>query len=681
MKRPIVFFLFLCLTTGIITAENVKLLTRPCEKDSILLRWGPTDKQAWDLGNQYGYVVERYTILRNGKQPEEPERKQLTAYPLKPAPIGEWEKYEEDRYVNIAAECIFGEVSIPAVSPTAIAKQYQLEQNRFSFALYAADQSIRTARLSGLYLADKTARPDEKYLYSVHIALPDSLPNDTAFTFTGLSEYQPLPKPLEFSGSWNDKKVDLSWNVLYLSHIYNSYIVEKSTDNKTYTPISDNAKVQVSDSGISPEYGYWTDSLPDNRTEWYYRIRGVSAFGETGPPSDSIVGHGRIPITIAPTVVNKEVINNKEVLLTWDYPEEMNEYISGFRIYRSAGPKGKKKRISEITQGDARTFSDKNPGLTNYYILSVFDSRTEKFTPAHTYAELVDSIPPAPPVNFAGSIDSTGVVSLAWAKNTEADIDGYRVYRSNNPDFEFMLISPELVTDTVFTDSVQLKTLTKNVYYRLRAVDLRQNQSDFGEILELKRPDIIPPVAPLIQSVTQQKNGIQITWYNSSSIDVAAHHIHRKEANDTVFQIVATIEKQANKPLEKQSSYTDNTIQPGETYIYYVTAEDDSGLISESSSPVQQKAPGQLAQQIVLKKEESLGATTLKWTIQSKKKVVRVLIYKAENDEPLKLYDNTTADSYTDNTTGFEKTFRYKIRAVYEDETSSELSNEVKVKL
>ena len=471
--------------------------------------------------------------------------------------------------------------------------------------------------------------------------------------------------------------MELSWNIIYLNHIYNSYVIEKSTDGKEYISISENAKVQVADPGVSSEYGYWTDSLSDNRTEWHYRIKGVSAFGETGPPSEPAVGHGRIPISTAPVITSKEVVNNNEVVLTWEYPEEMNEYINGFRVYRSASPKGRKEKIHEISKGDTRIFSDKNPELTNYYVLSVFDNRTEKFTAGHTYAELIDSIPPAPPVNLAGNIDSTGVVTLTWAKNTETDMDGYRVYRSNRPDFEFLLISPKMIMEETFTDSVQLRTLTKNVYYRLRAIDLRQNQSEFSEILELKRPDIIPPVSPLIKTVFQQKNGVSLTWFNSSSVDVVAHHIHRKEKNDTVFQLIATIKKQD----QKESSYTDNAVLSGETYIYYITAMDDSGLISEPSSPVQQKAPGQLAEQIVLKKEESLGKTTLKWTVNTKKKVSKVLIYKAENDESLKLYDNATGNSYIDNATGFEKTFRYKIRVIYEDESSSELSNEVIVKL
>jgi len=667
--------LFLC-ACNLQAEGNIQLLARPCEKDSILLRWAPADKETWKLGNQYGYVVERYTILKKGELTEDKAHLLLTPTPLKPAPIEAWKPYEDDKYASIAAQCIFSESEIPLVSPTAIAKRYQEEQNKFSFALYAADQSVLAARLSGLYLADKTVSSDEKYLYTVHIALPDSVPVDTAFVFTGLSEYQPLPKPIDFIAQWENQRVQLSWNILYLNHIYNSYIVEKSTDGKRYFPVSENATVQVADEGINPEYAYRTDSLPDNRTLWYYRIKGVNAFGETGPPSDSIVGRGCLPITQSPVIINKEVIDNKEVRLTWSYPDEMNEYISGFRLYRSSKPEGAKEKIYEGKSPSEREFTDRHPELTNYYVLSVFNEGTEKISANTQYAELIDSIPPHPPTGLAGMIDSTGAVRLTWNKNTDSDINGYRVYRSNRPDFEFLLVSPYMITDTFFVDSVNINTLTKQVYYRLKAEDLRLNQSDFSAILELKRPDIIPPVAPVIQQIVQQKNGLQITWLNSSSSDVVRHHIYCKEANDTVFQRLTSVEK----PTGKQSVYTDNSVQAGETYIYQVRAEDDSGLFSEPSSPVLQKAPGEIVEQIVLKKKEESTQIVLTWTIKSKKKVERVLIYKATGSEPMQLLGNSTENTYADNEVGQEKTYRYRIKVVYEDGVFSELSNEVTVK-
>ena len=42
-------------------------------------------------------------------------------------------------------------------------------------------------------------------------AVPDSIMRvDTASAFTGISEYQPLPKPFDFKAEWADKVVSLS---------------------------------------------------------------------------------------------------------------------------------------------------------------------------------------------------------------------------------------------------------------------------------------------------------------------------------------------------------------------------------------------------------------------------------------------------------------------------------------
>jgi fibronectin type 3 domain-containing protein len=281
------------------------------------------------------------------------------------------------------------------------------------------------------------------------------------------------------------------------------------------------------------------------------------------------------------------------------------------------------------------------------------------------------------PSGFAGRIDSTGKVWLSWNPNEEKDLDGYRVYRSNRPDFEFLLITPAVVKQPFYTDSVTLNTLTQQVYYRLRAIDLRQNQSAFSHVLELVRPDTIPPVAPVIKSVEAQKGALLLTWINSSSTDVVRHHIYRKQSGDTTFRLLAHIDR---KP-EKQSTYADRTVEPGETYTYQVRAEDNSQLYSTPSAPAQQKALGGLVEQVVLKKREYSDRAVLHWDIKSKKDVERVLIYRASTGADLQVYDNTTESSYADNKIVPNHTYKYRIKAIYADGTSSALSNEVTVKL
>ncbi|WP_158648467.1 hypothetical protein, partial [Candidatus Symbiothrix dinenymphae] len=74
MKRYILLvFISLACAFNMQADGGVMLLCRPTLQDSILLRWAPTDKQTWDLGNRYGYVVERYTLLRKGKLLDERE--------------------------------------------------------------------------------------------------------------------------------------------------------------------------------------------------------------------------------------------------------------------------------------------------------------------------------------------------------------------------------------------------------------------------------------------------------------------------------------------------------------------------------------------------------------------------------------------------------------------------------
>ncbi|MDR2556085.1 MAG: hypothetical protein LBC49_00025 [Bacteroidales bacterium] len=679
-KQIVVFYLIVGLFQSVFAQEtavgSVKLLARPAKADSIMLRYAPADKETWKLANRYGYVVERYTVLRDGQLVPEREHVVLTPVPLKPQPLENWEPYQDDKYVSIAAECIFGESSVPLVSPVSIARRYKEEQNKFSFALFAADQSPLTARLSGLAFTDNTARGNEKYLYTVRVAAPDSIRIDTAFAFTGLSEYMPLPKPLDLLAQWEDRQVKLSWDIISLQHFYNSYIVEKSTDGKNYTAISDNVSVQAADENINPERAYRSDTFPDNDTRLYYRIRGINSFGEISEPSDSVVGQGRLLITQAPIILNKQTIDNKRVKLDWEFPQKMNSYITGFKVYRSSNPERTKEKIYEGRSPQERTFTDNNPELTNYYIVSVYDGTTEKFSMGLSYVELIDSTPPAAPTGLAGEVDTFGVVRIVWKASTDKDVKGYRVFRANNPKHEFMNIHPAVLIDTSYIDTININTLTKNIYYRIKAIDLRENQSDLSEILQLKRPDKIPPVTPVIKDIAAEKGRVVITWYNSSSEDVVLHRIYRSSESDDSAVEIAVI----NIVPEKTSTYTDKNITGGETYIYQIVAEDDSKLRSSFSSSASIEIQGEKkGQEIILKAKKEAEEVQLTWAIESKKKVEKILIYKAANDGPLRLFGNTSEDSFTDKAADFSDVVRYRIKAVYTDGTGSDFSKEVKV--
>ena len=163
---------------------------------------------------------------------------------------------------------------------------------------------------------------------------------------------------------------------------------------------------------------------------------------------------------------------------------------------------------------DVRTFTDTKPEMSNYYLIRAFDANNQTSSSFPTLAQLIDSFPPAKPVMPKATIDSIGNVTLSWTKNPEEDILGYRVFRSNFLNAEFGQQTKSAVSDTFFTEKINLKTLSKKIYYKIAAIDLNFNQSELSEALLLEKPDIMPPVPPLFQSAKSTIDGVKLQWIN-----------------------------------------------------------------------------------------------------------------------------------------------------------------------
>lgn len=658
--------------------SQVRVVSRPM-RDSIMLRWAPSDIASWKLGNKYGYKVERITIIKKKKLVKDRDSRYLTDTALSPYDISEWEKHSSNKYVAVAAECIFGKnEDNVSNNPHAIYKKYKAEQQRYSFALFAADQSMAVARMSGLYFADHTAQVDENYLYRVCINAPDSLAVDTGYVYTGISMYQELPKPLQLRAKWKDKKVELRWNIKFLSHVYNSYLIEKSIgDSLNFCLQDSNVVVQVSKSNHNASYSYRSDTLQTNEEIYYYRIRGVNAFGQTGPPSTIVSGNGIKELKTAPVIIKNELIENRAVLLTWEYPKEYNRYINGFRLYRSESPNGRKKLVMNGDEPLQRFYRDTVPKINNYYSISVFNNVQEQVSPINTYVALIDSVPPSPPTGLWGEIDSLGVAKIIWNANKEEDISGYRVYKSNRPDVEFTLITPSVVVDTTYSTPVNLKTLTKKIYYKVTAIDARDNQSRLSDHAELKRPDIIPPLKPLFEEIREVKKRPELVWIPSSSSDVVSHIIYRMKVDDDKFNVLTTLQATSDTLMH----FVDKTVEPGIKYIYRIAAKDDSGLLSDYSKRIAFKVPYKFEEKIKLRKRVFANEIKLQWNLKLYKTVDRVLIYRAVNDSAFKLYGNSNSDFFLDKDVQPAQRYKYTIKVIFNDGSSSAFSKPIKANI
>ena len=117
-------------------------------------------------------------------------------------------------------------------------------------------------------------------------------------------------------------------------------------------------------------------------------------------------------------------------------------------------------------------------------------------------------MPPEPPKDLSYEIDSTGKVNIKWALGEDEDLLGYHVYFTNNKRHYLHNVSHTVLQDTVFRDTFDLQSLTETGYYKVTALDFNYNVSEFSEWLEVIKPDIVPPSAPIITNHESFEDGI-----------------------------------------------------------------------------------------------------------------------------------------------------------------------------
>jgi hypothetical protein len=117
-----------------------------------------------------------------------------------------------------------------------------------------------------------------------------------------------------------------------------------------------------------------------------------------------------------------------------------------------------------------------------------------------------------------------------------------------------------------------------------------QVESGDSNLITVNAKDIFPPAAPqsLVGVVTPAANGmpayVELTWGINSESDLAGYIVYRSDAADTPGQRV-------NTEVLPAPTYRDESVQPGRRYFYRVTAVDQAGNESTSSTVVDVALP------------------------------------------------------------------------------------------
>lgn len=495
--------------------------------DSIIIRWAPCNYNVWQLGNKYGYKVERLLLSKNGVIAQNNVITMLHDGVIKPLEEEEWRSViEKDSvWAPIALQALWGKTfELTSSFKKNIKELYnKVEENqyRFGFALFVADRSPIVAKSLGLYYCDKHFSKTDKYIYRIYINnLENNEVVDTAYVVIDPNvksfSIRPVKPDVNPMGDYHLLMWDAS------SDDYVGYNVERSFDGLHFEKI--NRDLVIPFQQKSRLHGFFADSLIGGNIFCWYRLVGITPFGFAGSYSDTVKLYSSIRIK-SPINFKSQILKYHRIELSWDYKNE--PFLEGFKIERKSSYSDSYSIISELLPATSRKWVDKYPQSNGYYRVLAISKTGFATRSLEVYAPLEDDEPPLAPVILKGNIDSLGKVSLIWKSSKESDVMGYRVFRGNDIKGEFVQVNLDIIKDTCFEDRIDIKTITKNVFYKLSAVDRRYNSSDYSNVYILIRPDVIRPISPIIQRVEKDIIGKKIFWNYPTNNDIKLVKLYR----------------------------------------------------------------------------------------------------------------------------------------------------------
>jgi uncharacterized protein len=556
------------------------------KKDMIQLRWGVNTPMAWKQTNQYGFRLERFTVVRNNEILATPEKVILVPQ-LKPQPLNNWESLAtKNNYAAVVAQALYGkDFQLSGDDAKGVSKFMALAQEleqRYMIAMYAADLCYPAALLAGWGYEDKSVKPGERYLYRVTALTPEKVMHiEPGSAYTSLNEVQSLPQPQEVVGVFGDKSVMLTWNYGILDKVYLAYYVEKSYDGKSFTRLSELPLTNMnSKEGVPSDRMFYIDSLKANGVAAYYRVIGVTSFSEEGPASDTLMGKGVTKLIYVPHITRAMPNLTGGIDVSWEFDERGNVDVKSFELQRANSSNGPFIPVVSGIAPDKRIVTYDSLYITNYFVISAVPKYGE---PVQSFPVLVqppDSIPPAVPTGLAGVVDSLGVVKLTWNKNNDKDILGYQIYRAQTEGEELVPLTSIAVRENMYHDTIDVRNLNSKIYYAITAVDQRYNQSEKSETVRLQKPDLVPPSPPLFTKYESSDKGIVLEWVTGGEENIGKLCLYRKEKTSDENKLIVTF----NDTSVKQ--FTDSTVTGDRTYQYSITAVTAGGLSSPPSPPV-----------------------------------------------------------------------------------------------
>lgn len=665
--------------------NQIKIVAQYIDGVGMELRWFPNSRALFKMGQQNGYELQRAEYI--------PQTKQYSAFQtiqtIKPYTKEQWKEVirknpkKENNLRELASEYIEDQKEkrperiIFKGDASELKKMKDKQDNEYTFLTLMTFQDKEVALGAGLGAIDKTAERGKKYLYRV-VVKTSGQPSQTHLQnivcrATSVEAVQ-LPKPGNKSIGIieNDSALTIIWEDI--PSLVGYYIERSERKNAhNYTPLTKAPLIFLKGEKFKGKSGgAFKDEQLQNGKEYYYKIYANTLFGDKvlvgqvkGTPKD---------LTPPKTPGLKIPEHDKDkVKLTWYLQGEPDADLKGFDVLRSDKNDGKYVKLNRsLLPKNSRTFEDKNYSKehANYYKVIAYDRNDNASASAPAYAVIIDETPPEKPKGMVANISKDGVVQIVIPKQKDKDIIGYKIFKANQKDHEFSVVEEVFPSGRdylfkeqdkmVFEEKIPLKTLTSKMYYKVKMYDRNFNQSEFSDVIEIEKPDIVPPASAVIKSYKINFDNVAIEIIKPESKDLKTVNLYRK-TNEKDWKLIHSFP--ANK--EEKVTYIDRKIEPNTQYYYRVQAVDNHRLTSGFSSalPVKTLDFKTISPVKGLKASKKGKYVQLNWNYKGQNKDLFFVIYRKINEGSFKQIGHSSNEYFIDKRPK-KGTIQYAVKAM-----------------
>jgi len=259
--------------------------------------------------------------------------------------------------------------------------------------------------------------------------------------------------------------VDIAWDAVddpYLSH----YVIYRGTS-------ADGDFSAVKNTGLL----HYTDRHLEGETYYYY-VTMVDKFAIESEASDVVNNTAAAPQP--PSWVTIEQTSTHKLSIEWQ--DSLSPYKKRYHLYRSTD--GTDYTLIDMPYANHFT-DDVMTGGTKYYKIALEDKFEEISDFSEVASFTIDN--PVAPTNLAIDRATGRAVTLIWDKIDDENLDGYKVYRSDDGGSTYKLI--EISEDTEYVD----KNLTPGTWhYKITAKDKFKQESDDSNVVSYVINDLLP---------------------------------------------------------------------------------------------------------------------------------------------------------------------------------------------